>query len=72
LDLDQDALEGARYHANGLQGVINDAGQSFDMIGLIALRDKNRATVKSAIHYATEKGAMNVRMVSGDHFETCR
>jgi len=52
--------------------VINDAGQSFDMIGLIALRDKNRPTVKSAIHYATEKGAMNVRMVSGDHFETCR
>jgi magnesium-transporting ATPase (P-type) len=42
------------------------------MIGMIALRDKNRATVKSAIHYATDVGKMNVRMISGDHKETCQ
>ena len=36
------------------------------------MRDKNRPTVKSGIKYAIEDGKMNVRMISGDHKDTCQ
>lgn len=45
---------------------------NFDMVGLIAMKDKNRGTVKSGINYAVEQGKMSVRMISGDHESTCK
>lgn len=47
-------------------------GNNFDMVGLIALKDKNRATVKSCITNAVEVGKMKVTMISGDHQTTCK
>ena len=42
------------------------------MIGTFGLKDPLRPNVKSVVNAVKQKGFVNVRMISGDHYETAK
>jgi len=44
----------------------------FTFIGAFGLKDPLRSNVKSVVNAVKQKGRVNVRMISGDHYETAK
>jgi len=44
----------------------------FTFIGAFGLKDSLRSNVKSVVNAVKQKGHVNVRMISGDHYETAK
>lgn len=55
-----------------LQNMLFKRNSNLCYIGTFGLKDELRPKVASCIEYATKKGLMGVRMVSGDHIETAK
>lgn len=45
---------------------------NFTFIGAFGLKDNLRPNVKSVVNAVKQKGHVNVRMISGDHYETAK
>lgn len=55
-----------------LEDSLNNGALPLTFIGVFGLKDSLRPKVKSAITYARDLGKLNVRLVSGDHYETAK
>lgn len=51
---------------------LDDQSIQFTFIGAFGLKDPLRPNVKSVVNAVKQKGHVNVRMISGDHYETAK
>lgn len=51
---------------------LDDQSIQFTFIGAFGLKDPLRENVKSVVNAVKQKGHVNVRMISGDHYETAK
>jgi len=50
---------------------LNEIEKEKTFLGLVALKDPQRDNIRDTLAYA-ESAQLKIRLVSGDHFETCR
>lgn len=64
----------AQFEQEGqdFEQALDDHSIQFTFIGAFGLKDSLRPNVKSVVNAVKQKGHVNVRMISGDHFETAK
>lgn len=64
----------AQFEQSGkeFEQALDDRNIQFTFLGAFGLKDPLRNNVKSVVNAVKQKGHVNVRMISGDHYETAK